>query len=707
MLLVINKKGEKMNNTQSIPTEEVVDLAPFKRLVMTIGTLPTAFTESMTYYEALAYFVKYLEEITKVVNENAEATRELQTLYTELKNYVDTYFENLDVQEEINNKLDDMAESGQLEEIIALYLNSNCVIGFDTVADMKTATNLVDGSFAKTYGFYNINDKGDAFYKIREITNDDVVDEMTIIELADDSLVAELIINDTLNLKTLGAKGDDNQDTSPYLEKAVSIADKYGTLYIPKGKYRLYTPVVIDKSINIRGDYSGITPTTALDSHYGTCLIDYTSNDETYMIDIYNSTKRLNATTIENLQLYGNEKQHVGLILHNVNCYRLNNLYINKFNHTGLKLDGCFDCVYTNINVMDCGKLIDSTPYYAVYITGTTENADSHFYAMHIEGGHYLLYCNVIYRADFEGCHFETWGDYTDYTNPSVKLGGYARSLAFVACEFILEGLDGYLSLTSASNVRYNIEIENATNYNNRIRFDDCYIGSGADGGKIIKSAGSTTTLVISNSNFYNCTVHDYAVQLRKTKFVNNHILYFAPSAVSEIYGLKFQDSEVINCELTFSVSFNSGATKKLFHLNNTKLENVIFNNSYSGKIYDLEATPYNKPITRFLDPVYINQSDYATKTGNVYDAANLSIPLNLVDTNHETLWLGFNEDVTLKSILGGYNSESIFIYNNSTNSITLSKTTANTEGTFDKDTTIPAGSGVMITKRIFKWHVV
>ena len=110
-----------------------------------------------------------------------------------MKNYVEHYFDNLDVQEEINNKLDEMAESGELEELIAAYINTNALICFDTVSDLKAAENLVEGSFAKTLGFYNVNDGGEATYKIRKITNDDIVDEMFIIEVNDpqNELIAE------------------------------------------------------------------------------------------------------------------------------------------------------------------------------------------------------------------------------------------------------------------------------------------------------------------------------------------------------------------------------------------------------------------------------------------------------------------------------------------------------------------------------------
>ena len=94
-------------------------LRPFKRLCVTIGNLPTSFVESMTYYECLVWLVKYLEDtVIPAVNNNAEATKELQDAFTILKNYVDNYFDNLDVQEEINNKLDDLVEDGTMERII-------------------------------------------------------------------------------------------------------------------------------------------------------------------------------------------------------------------------------------------------------------------------------------------------------------------------------------------------------------------------------------------------------------------------------------------------------------------------------------------------------------------------------------------------------------------------------------------------------------
>ena len=105
--------------SENIPTLETLDTSPFKRLVLSFGGVPSDFKESMTYYELLAWLCNYLEtQVLPKVNETIEKYDELIDAFNTLKTYVDTYFENLDVQEEINNKLDAMAEDGTLAEII-------------------------------------------------------------------------------------------------------------------------------------------------------------------------------------------------------------------------------------------------------------------------------------------------------------------------------------------------------------------------------------------------------------------------------------------------------------------------------------------------------------------------------------------------------------------------------------------------------------
>lgn len=172
-------------------------IKPFINMCGTIGNIPTSYLISMSYEEQLLWLCNFLENtIIPNVNANNKAVQELH-------NYVMNYFVNLDVQEEINNKLDEMAESGELEDIISLYLSMNCIFGYDTISDLKDAINLIDGNIVKTLGNTTYNDGYGSFFKIREIEESDVIDEIHLFALTNfDNLLAEKIIdNNIVNLE--------------------------------------------------------------------------------------------------------------------------------------------------------------------------------------------------------------------------------------------------------------------------------------------------------------------------------------------------------------------------------------------------------------------------------------------------------------------------------------------------------------------------
>lgn len=202
---------------------EINYVSPFKRFCITIGNLPTAYIESMSYYEGLTYLVNYLSNnVIPALNNNGEVVEEVQKQFTILKNYVDTYFEDLDVQEEVNIKLDEMAQSGELTDIIAQYLGLAGMFTYDNVSEMKLAENLTNGSKCTTLGFYSVNDGGGATYKIRTITSDDVVDDKTIISLYNNTLIAELIKTEIMNIKQFGALGNGTTDDTLVFDTALN-----------------------------------------------------------------------------------------------------------------------------------------------------------------------------------------------------------------------------------------------------------------------------------------------------------------------------------------------------------------------------------------------------------------------------------------------------------------------------------------------------
>lgn len=163
------------------------------------------------------------------------------------KGYMFGLVEDIDLQEQVDNKLDKMAEDGTLQEIIGSYLNTTAVWGFDNVSDMKSSSNLINGSYAQTLGYHTKNDGGGAIYKIRTITNDDVVDEMAILEMeTDDTLIAELIIGDEVNVKQCGCYADGTTDDSTKIATIFStFLPTKRKIYFPDGVY------AIENSINV------------------------------------------------------------------------------------------------------------------------------------------------------------------------------------------------------------------------------------------------------------------------------------------------------------------------------------------------------------------------------------------------------------------------------------------------------------------------
>ena len=215
--------------------------------------------DALTDYQLICKVVEYLntvitsqnEVIQQMINVTADF-EQLEELFNQLKDYVDHYFDNLDVQEEINNKLDEMAEQGVLSDIISQYLNSIAIFGYDSVASMKTSENLIDGSYARTLGYTSANDGGGALYKIRTITNDDVVDNAYIIDMSDNTLVAELIIeNNSVDIRQLG--GVTTADISTQIAKYMAHNSDKHKLYIPAGEW-ICNEIELSTWFDISGD---------------------------------------------------------------------------------------------------------------------------------------------------------------------------------------------------------------------------------------------------------------------------------------------------------------------------------------------------------------------------------------------------------------------------------------------------------------------
>lgn len=97
-------------------------------------------------------FCKLGEEINKViekVNLCGEQVEALTNAFNNLQNYINNYFDNLNVQDEINNKLNEMAQSGELDQIVGKYITRDIQPQIDNIkneiAEIKNREIIIVG----------------------------------------------------------------------------------------------------------------------------------------------------------------------------------------------------------------------------------------------------------------------------------------------------------------------------------------------------------------------------------------------------------------------------------------------------------------------------------------------------------------------------------------------------------------------------------
>lgn len=126
-----------MSDVNYSPTlEPYVSVSPFK--VWCQKVIPAVYDGSLSVYEMLCKLTAYINQIIDNMDGQQTDISNLLTAYNQLQEYVNTYFDNLNVQNEINNKLDEMAESGRLDELFHLYIPYVTPEMFGAVADGVT-----------------------------------------------------------------------------------------------------------------------------------------------------------------------------------------------------------------------------------------------------------------------------------------------------------------------------------------------------------------------------------------------------------------------------------------------------------------------------------------------------------------------------------------------------------------------------------------
>lgn len=474
-----------------IPTMKVI---PLKKICMTIGQLPTAYLETLSYYEMLVWFIEYLKNnIIPTINNNASAVQEVQSVVIELQNYINNYkdsidsdveeleeymnnyFENLDVQEEINNKLDQMLENGILEQIIEQFLQSTALWCFDNVADMKLATNLINGSYVKTLGYYSVNDGGSASYKIRTKESGEVANETTLISVNNTNLLAELILDKDINILKCGAKNDGTSDCSNLINSLITEYPDYN-IFLPNGTYLLNSSIELGTATKIYGE-----------NKWKTIL---TTNNEIIMIK--NKSDDIATCTISNLYIDGNNHGTKGIYLYrnrpnlvyNDSRSFINNICIKKCT------DWCFQIGDPNASSNVIEIVVDD-----IYVHEYTG------------GGIYISRCSDSHFSNLRS------GSGLTSTKPAIQVEGY--NLQIINSKAFLSGtteapLSGWVfngganiiaEIEAQANTKHGVEIKNTKDSSFNIISDKNSLSSENYAGILIDSVQNCTINGIVSNN--------------------------------------------------------------------------------------------------------------------------------------------------------------------------------------------------------------
>lgn len=116
-------------------------LQPFRYWCQKV--LPLVYDDSLSYYELLCKVVDYLNKSMEDVETLHGDVTNIHKAYVELQSYVNNYFSTLDVQKEINNKLDVMASDGSLSTLLKAIIGNNSLPTFVNSTSDMTNTLLV------------------------------------------------------------------------------------------------------------------------------------------------------------------------------------------------------------------------------------------------------------------------------------------------------------------------------------------------------------------------------------------------------------------------------------------------------------------------------------------------------------------------------------------------------------------------------------
>ena len=147
-------------------------LQPFRYWCQKV--LPLVYDDSLSYYELLCKVIHYLNKTMEDVETLYGDITNLHKAYTQLQEYVNNYFSTLDVQEEINKKLDDMASNGELTDLLFKAITTT-EIKLSTPWYTTTGKLLQGSTFANDYLIIGYTENNTSYLCVIDYINKNTV----------------------------------------------------------------------------------------------------------------------------------------------------------------------------------------------------------------------------------------------------------------------------------------------------------------------------------------------------------------------------------------------------------------------------------------------------------------------------------------------------------------------------------------------------
>lgn len=420
--------------------------------------------DALTDYALICKVIEYLNNVITSQNEVVAEVESLEGLFNDLKSFVDNYFDNLDVQEEINTKIEQMVEDGTLQDILLDYATVSKV--YDTTREMiADSANLVVGEKVRTLGYYNVNDGGGAEFVIESSTN-------TTYQINLGDKYASLIATN-VGVDQLGANGGNNA-LSVYFD---TLEDAQKVYPNATELTELIGGVAIQCAINYYHDHkisfgrnTYYTNTTLTSSTYNRIYLSGdakwksviqrtdTSESTTSILELTSSSTRC---VIENLDFVG-PYEVTDTSEATLNTYKVRGIYCNHSSYNTIK-----NCAFRL-----CGSGVNNEKSW--------DNSIIDCYFVRCKYG-LATFDNDNNNLRIEHC-------FAEYNNYGLYLSA-GRSQLIINCDFEKNNVRGIQRFNEGD-----------------IQIISCYF---EDDIRIYESASNVDNVLISGCSFYQSSGHD------------------------------------------------------------------------------------------------------------------------------------------------------------------------------------------------------